>query len=65
MLVLGKTPVACIIFMLYMIGFYYRKPHIPVRSAKIFQRLIVAALLNSSFDLITSGLQLFFQCLSL
>ena len=53
MLALVKTPVACLIFMIYMIGFYYRKPHIPIKSTKIFQRLIVVALLNSSFDLIT------------
>lgn len=53
MLALVKTPIACVIFMIYMIGFYYRKPHIPIKSTKIFQRLIVVALLNSSFDLIT------------
>lgn len=53
MLVLVKTSVTCLLFELYMIGFYYRKPHIPVKSTKIFQCLIVAALLNSVFDLIT------------
>lgn len=53
MLALVKTPIACLLLMIYMIGFYYRKPHIPVKSTKIFQRLIVVALLNSSFDLIT------------
>lgn len=53
MLVLVKTPIACLIFMIYMTGFYYRKPHIPVKSTRIFQELIVAALLVSSFDLIT------------
>ncbi|MDE6699688.1 MAG: GGDEF domain-containing protein [Acetatifactor sp.] len=53
MLVLVKTSVTCLLFMIYMIGFYYRKPHIPVKSTKLFQRLIVVALLNSSFDLIT------------
>lgn len=53
MLMLVKTPLTCVIFMLYTMGFYYRKPHIPIRSTKIFQRLIAVALLNSSFDLIT------------
>lgn len=36
-----------------MIGFYYRKPHIPIRSTRIFQVLTGAALLNAVFDLIT------------
>ena len=53
MLALVKTSITCLLFMLYMIAFYYRKPHIPVRSTRIFQWLIAAALLNSSFDLIT------------
>lgn len=53
MLMLVKTPLTCVIFMLYTTGFYYRKPHIPIRSTKIFRRLIAVALLNSSFDLIT------------
>lgn len=53
MLVLVKTSITCLLFMIYMIGFYYRKPHIPVKSTKLFRRLIVVALLNSSFDLIT------------
>ncbi len=53
MLMLVKTPLTCIIFMLYTIGFYFRKPHIPVRSTKIFRRLLAVALLNSTFDLIT------------
>lgn len=53
MLVLVKTSVACLLFMIYMIGFYYSKPHIPIKSTRIFQWLIFAALLNSSFDLIT------------
>ena len=38
---------------LYMIGFYYRKPHIPVRSTRIFQVLTIIALINTLFDLIT------------
>lgn len=53
MLVLVKTSAACLLFMLYMVGFYYRKPHIPVRSTRIFQWLIAVAIVNSSFDLIT------------
>mgnify|MGYP002510309506 CR=1 FL=1 len=53
MFVLMKTPVTCILIMAYMIGFYYRKPHIPVRSTKIFQFLTAAAMMNAVFDLIT------------
>ncbi|MCM1101167.1 MAG: GGDEF domain-containing protein [Clostridium sp.] len=53
MLALAKASVACFLFTIYMVSFYYRKPHIPVKSTKIFQCLIVVALLNSSFDLIT------------
>lgn len=53
MLVLAKTPAACLLLMLYMVGFYYRKPHIPVKATRIFQWLIAVAIVNSSFDLIT------------
>lgn len=53
MLVLVKTSVACLLITLYMAGFYYRKPHIPVRSTRIFQCLIAVAVVNSAFDLIT------------
>lgn len=53
MMVLIKTPVTCVILILYMIGFYYRKPHIPIRSTRIFQRFINVVLLNAVFDLIT------------
>lgn len=53
MLLLVKTPLTCVIFMMYTICFYYRKPHIPTRSTRIFQKLTVVALLNSLFDLIT------------
>lgn len=53
MLMLLKTPITCFLFTLYMVGFYYRKPHIPLKSTRIFQRLIAVALLNVSFDLIT------------
>lgn len=53
MLALVKTPITCLLFMIYMTYFYYRKPHIPVKSTRVFQRLIIVALVNSSFDLIT------------
>lgn len=53
MLVLVKTSAACLLITLYMAGFYYRKPHIPVKSTRIFQWLIVVAIINSAFDLIT------------
>lgn len=53
MLVLVKTSLTCLLIMLYMVGFYCRKPHIPIRSTRIFQWLIGAAVLSSSFDLIT------------
>lgn len=53
MLALVKTPIACLLITLYMVGFYYRKPHIPVKSTKIFQWLITLAIINSAFDLIT------------
>ncbi|MCM1193825.1 MAG: GGDEF domain-containing protein [Butyrivibrio sp.] len=53
MLALIKTPITCLLFMIYMTCFYYRKPHIPVKSTQIFQRLIIAALVNAVFDLVT------------
>lgn len=53
MLVLVKTSAACLLITLYMVGFYYRKPHIPVKSTRIFQGLIATAVANSTFDLIT------------
>ena len=48
-----KTPAACLLLVLYMIGFYYRKPHIPIRSTRIFQFLTGVAVINVVFDLIT------------
>lgn len=36
-----------------MTGFYYRKPHIPIKSTRIFQWLINMTIVISSFDLIT------------
>ena len=53
MLVLVKTPITCLLLMIYMTFFYYRKPHIPVKSTQVFRLLIIAALVNASFDLIT------------
>ncbi|MDE7427699.1 MAG: hypothetical protein K2N00_00245, partial [Lachnospiraceae bacterium] len=40
-------------FIIYMLWFYYRKPHIPIKSTRIFQLLTVAAFVNVLFDLIT------------
>lgn len=48
-----KTPVVCLMFTLYMLWFYYRKPHIPIKSTRIFQLLTGVAFLNVLFDLIT------------
>lgn len=48
-----KTPAVCLFCVLYMLWFYYRKPHIPIKSTRIFQVLTGAALLNVLFDLIT------------
>lgn len=48
-----KTSVVCLMFTLYMLWFYYRKPHIPIRSTRIFQLLTGVSLLNVTFDLIT------------
>lgn len=53
MLILVKTSAACLLITLYMVGFYYRKPHIPVKSTRIFQRIIAVAIVDSVFDLIT------------
>lgn len=53
MFALAKTSAACLLITLYMVGFYYRKPHIPIKSTKIFQWIIVAAIISSAFDLIT------------
>lgn len=53
MLVLVKTPAVCLLAILYMVGFYYRKPHIPIKATRVFRWLIGAAIVNSVFDLIT------------
>lgn len=48
-----KTSVVCLIFVLYMLWFYYRKPHIPTKSTRIFRLLTGMAFVNVLFDLIT------------
>ena len=52
-MLLLKTSGTCLLFLIYMMGFYYRKPHIPIRSTRIFQVLTGEALINVLFDLIT------------
>lgn len=52
-LMLIKTPIVCLLFTIYMLWFYYRKPHIPIRSTRIFQMITSVTLLNVLFDLIT------------
>lgn len=52
-MLLIKTSALCLLLIIYMICFYYRKPHIPVKSTKIFRMLTGAAFLNALFDLIT------------
>ncbi|MCM1156437.1 MAG: GGDEF domain-containing protein [Roseburia sp.] len=48
-----KTSAVCFMFILYMTGFYYRKPHIPIRSTRIFRTLIGVTFINTLFDMIT------------
>lgn len=48
-----KTPVVCLLLLVYMMVFYYRKPHIPIRSTRVFKRLIGVAFVVALFDLIT------------
>lgn len=50
---LTKTSLVCLLLILYMLWFYYRKPHIPIRATRIFQILTGVALLNVVFDLVT------------
>lgn len=52
-MLLLKTSAVCLLMIIYMIGFYYRKPHIPIRSTRVFQVLTGVAFLNALFDLIT------------
>lgn len=53
MFVLVKTSAVCLLLTLFMAGFFYRTPHIPIKSTRIFQWLITAAIVISLFDLIT------------
>ncbi|MDE7281203.1 MAG: hypothetical protein K2N36_05635, partial [Ruminiclostridium sp.] len=48
-----KTSIVCLVLILYMCLFYYRKPHLKIKSTKMFGRLIIAAVAASVFDLIT------------
>lgn len=48
-----KTPVVCLLLLVYMLVFYYRKPHIPIKSTRLFQRLTGVAFGVALFDLIT------------
>ncbi|MBD5080849.1 MAG: GGDEF domain-containing protein [Ruminococcaceae bacterium] len=48
-----KTSIVCLVLILYMCLFYYRKPHLKIKSTKMFRRLIIAAVAASVFDLIT------------
>lgn len=48
-----KTSIVCLLLLIYMCLFYYRKPHIQIKSTKIFHWLIGIAIVNASFDLIT------------
>ncbi len=50
---LVKTSLICLLLNIYMMVFYYRKPHIPIKSTKVFQKLTGAAVLAALFDLIT------------
>lgn len=48
-----KTSLVCLLLIVYMMVFYYRKPHIPIKSTRIFQKLTGVAFLVALFDLIT------------
>ncbi len=50
---LVKTSMVCLLLIVYMMVFYYRKPHIPIKSTRIFQDLAGVAFLVALFDLIT------------
>lgn len=56
MLVLVKTSAACLFFMLYMAGFYYRKPHIPIKATRIFQWLIAVAVIGNAQEKVRMAL---------
>ncbi len=48
-----KTSSVCLLLNIYMMIFYYRKPHIPIKSTRVFQKLTGAAFFVALFDLIT------------
>lgn len=48
-----KTSIVCLVLILYMCMFYFRKPHIKIKSTKMFRRLIAAAGSTSFFDIVT------------
>lgn len=48
-----KTSAVCLLLLVYMMVFYYRKPHIPIKSTRLFQWLTGAAFGVALFDLIT------------
>lgn len=48
-----KTSIVCLLLILYMCLFYFRKPHIKIKSTKIFLVQTVIAVVNALFDLIT------------
>ncbi len=50
---LVKTSSVCLLLNIYMMVFYYRKPHIPIKSTRIFQKLTGVAFFVALFDLIT------------
>ncbi len=50
---LVKASSVCLLLNIYMMVFYYRKPHIPIKSTKVFQNLTGAAFFVALFDLIT------------
>lgn len=50
---LVKTSAVCLLLNIYMMVFYYRKPHIPIKSTRVFQKLTGAGLFVTLFDLIT------------
>lgn len=50
---LVKTSSVCLLLNIYMMVFYYRKPHIPIKSTRLFQKLTGVGFLATLFDLIT------------
>ncbi len=50
---LVKTSIVCLALIVYMMVFYYRKPHIPIKSTRLFQELTGVAFFVALFDLIT------------